>query len=309
MLRRGALLTGLLVALCPATAQATYPGVNGPLTVSDGLDAFTLSPDGSSLKRVVRAEVLVLSPDGKRSAYVRSHEGLPCEARSCTEYTRVWVARRNGKDPQPLTRSHGHGKNPLFSPNGRKIFWSDENSFWVARSNTRHKQLLFSAADVGLQYIRGAFDISPDGRMIAVSGSADFASGEQIFIVPTDGEGQAIAVSPGRQDAAPSWSPDGSQIAFTRYCMDPPMCLDAGVFVARADGSEAFELGANDPDLHDDLGVWSPDGRQIAFEFIRSGSFKSGIAVRRAVPNSPVKVLTEKYFISLGWFPRRPPAR
>ena len=311
-LRRGALLAGLLIALCPAAAQGTYPGVNGPLTVTNGLDAFTLSPDGSSLKRVARAEALVVSPDGKRIAYVTAHDGRPCEGRTCTEYTRVWVARRNGDHPRPLTRSHGHGANPEFSRDGRHIFWSDDNSFWAARSNTKHKHFLFSAADVGLGFVRGPFDLSPDGRTIAVTGFADSTAGERIFVMRADGEGQAIAVSAGPHDSAPSWSPDGSRIAFTRRCLDGLMCLDTSVFVARADGSGAFELSENDPYLYDASGVWSPDGRQIAFLFINTnpyGLFEDGVAVRRAVQDSPVKVLSRKLFVApLDWFPLPPPA-
>ena len=307
---RGALLAGLLIALYPGTAWATYPGVNGPLTVSNGVKAFTLSPDGSSLKSVVRTgaedgvEELVLSPDGKRIAYVKYHEGSPCE-RFCTYYSRVWVARRNGDHPRPVSRSGTQAESPVFSPNGRSILWKEGDSIWAAGANTKRKHLLFSAADVGLESFNYyPFDLSPNGRKIAVGGYDGSSDHSRIFVMPADGKGQAAAVSPpgpGLGDFDPSWSPDGRRIAFTRYCANP--ACNNNVFVVRADGSGAFELSQNDPDRYDDSAVWSPDGRRIAFMFIDTTSYGSGIAVRRAVANSPVKVLTRKSLDLFAWAP------
>ncbi len=297
---RAALLAGLLIALCPATARGTYPGVNGPLIVGNGVQASTLSPDGSLLKPLVRADEAVLSPDGKRIAYVTSHEGPPC-GRFCTYYTRVWVARRDGDHPRPVTGPRGHAESPKFSRNGRNILWRDEHEFWAARSSGKHKHVLFSADDLGLTDVRGGFDLSPDGRKIAFAGAVD--SGFRIFVARADGEGEAMAVSSHdsrAEDYDPSWSPDGKRIAFTRLC-DDAQCSQS-VFVVRADGSQAFEF-ENDPNLLDESSAaWSPSGRRIAFGFINA-AYSRGIAVRRAVPNSPVKVLTRKDLDLFDWAP------
>jgi Tol biopolymer transport system component len=63
------------------------------------------------------------------------------------------------------------------------------------------------------------------------------------------------------RDASPVWSPDGSQIAFSR---------DGNIWVMNANGSAQREL-MRDPVSSCCLD-WSPDGSQIAFESERDGN-------------------------------------
>ena len=60
-------------------------------------------------------------------------------------------------------------------------------------------------------------------------------------------------------DLAPSWSPDSTQIAFTRYDGKGP----GDIYVMNADGSGQTNL-TNDPNTDDYLPSWSPDGAKIA---------------------------------------------
>ena len=66
-------------------------------------------------------------------------------------------------------------------------------------------------------------------------------------------------------DVRPSWSPDGSKIAFVSYrtgAFNDPR----HIFVMNADGTERRNL-TGDTALRDSWSpTWSPDGRKIAFE-------------------------------------------
>ncbi len=59
-------------------------------------------------------------------------------------------------------------------------------------------------------------------------------------------------------DIEPAWSPDGTQIAFTRFYG----ATQGEIFVMNADGSNQRRLTANANDRHP---AWSPDGTKIAF--------------------------------------------
>jgi dipeptidyl aminopeptidase/acylaminoacyl peptidase len=84
------------------------------------------------------------------------------------------------------------------------------------------------------------------------------ASGGDIYTVNADGSG-LVRVTQGMD---PSWSPDGSRIAFARWT------TPWGIYTSAADGSQERLLFnshvARAP-------VWSPDGSQIAFYFETEG--------------------------------------
>lgn len=108
----------------------------------------------------------------------------------------------------------------------------------------------------------GSPDISPDGRRIL------FTTIFSIFVMNADVQ----AVTEGASEvfhsfnghlASPSWSPDGSQIAF-RSDADSPSGLVDRIFVINADGSGLRQLTPDDP-ANDDSPTWSPDGTRIIF--------------------------------------------
>ena len=67
-------------------------------------------------------------------------------------------------------------------------------------------------------------------------------------------------------DGQPSWSPDGTQIAFTSMRQD-----DLDIWVMNADGTNPQDLTPKSPAV-DDTPTWSPDGRWIAFTSWRTGN-------------------------------------
>ncbi|KPJ92263.1 MAG: hypothetical protein AMS18_07755 [Gemmatimonas sp. SG8_17] len=89
-------------------------------------------------------------------------------------------------------------------------------------------------------------------------------SGDLFFMNP-DGSDPMLLMSSEWGDYGPTWSPDGSQIAFSRE-------VDGGygaIFVANADGSDQRRLTFDEP--FDERGMvvdwpeWSPDGARLAF--------------------------------------------
>lgn len=119
-------------------------------------------------------------------------------------------------------------------------------------------------ADLALLRAPGAPTVSPDGR-IAVTAVVrpDLDADEyraQLWAVPTDGSAPARALTAGHRDGAPSFSPDGRWLAFTR--------AEAGggkpqLHVLPTAGGAPRRL--TDAPLGVGGPVWSPDSRRLAY--------------------------------------------
>jgi Tol biopolymer transport system component len=95
---------------------------------------------------------------------------------------------------------------------------------------------------------------SPDGRRIAF---ASRRSGSfQIFVMRADGSGTRRLTSTTADDQNPTWSSDGSEIAFDRGS-------PGDIYVMKTDGTQAHRIGDDFADEGDP--AWSPNGRWIAF--------------------------------------------
>lgn len=104
---------------------------------------------------------------------------------------------------------------------------------------------------------------SPDGKRLLITdivAAKDDAATRSHFLVEFDpATGKERRICGGRLG---DWSPDGSQIVFTRGGegdSDAAVHRRATLFVAKSDGSDSRELGSGD------WASWSPDGRKIAY--------------------------------------------
>jgi Tol biopolymer transport system component len=87
-----------------------------------------------------------------------------------------------------------------------------------------------------------------------------------IFSIDSDGQNLERLTSTAAIDEQPTWSPDGSQIAF-----QSDMSGDIEIHVMGADGGNLRQLTTSPGD--DWSPTWSPDGERIAFASSRNGNW------------------------------------
>lgn len=114
----------------------------------------------------------------------------------------------------------------------------------------------------------GDADFSPDGRRIAFHKGATGA--RDLYLVKADGTGLTqLTNTPGVDETYPSWSPDGSKIAFSRMWKSAANPGGIAIMAART-GAPATLIKRNTTDGESvytwERPDWSPRGGKIAVE-------------------------------------------
>ena len=151
------------------------------------------------------------------------------------------------------------GVDATWSPDGTQIAFLQGDVLAVAAASGANVRPLASGITPPPSDVTGPV-WSPDGASIAI------ASGSQLLVVPVDGSPVQIAFDGGVENVDPSWSHDGSLLAFERT--DGRRWT---IWVVAPDGSGAHAIlddGANDR-----FPQWSPIENRLAFLSDKMGTY------------------------------------
>jgi Tol biopolymer transport system component len=206
---------------------------------SDSLDVYVMNANGGDQRRVTRTKGgdssidPAWSPDGRRIAFARN-DGL-------------YVVNADGSGLRKLTSD---GTTPAWSPDGRRIAFTsrrdgDYEVYVMNADGTGQRNLTRNAADDQVHV--GGW--SPDGRRIVFHSNR--GGNRDIYVMNADGSGQRNLTRNPAADLFAAWSPDATQIAFTkRVGLGNPE-----IYVMNADGSGQRNLTRN---LGGAAPAWSP---------------------------------------------------
>jgi hypothetical protein len=274
-----------LVALLPASAQATFAGGNGRLVIDGNAGIETLRSNGSDVIKLANAGYRASwSPDGTRIAFSKGNDG-------------IWVMGQDGSNPVKLA----DGGVPVWSPDGSKIVFSrleppSEQSpyfnpvtLWVVDGDGGDPARV---TEPDPQLVAQDFDPSwsPDGDRLAFTRqvSRQSTSAYEVWTVGADGTNLKRITSDKLNEYWPQWAPDGTRIAVQRSRF---VVGSSGGPIAiwsfNSDGSDARQLTHPATFANDLFPRWSPDASRIAFD--REGT-DSGLYVINADGSGPMRL-------------------
>ena len=249
----------------------------------DNSEIYIMDVDGKNAVRLTYSEGFdenpIWSPDGKSILYATNRDGNH----------EIYIMDVNGENQRNLSNHPAYDGHPNFSPDGTKIIFNSSrimtpnhsvDSSFTRTSNIELYEMNLDGSEVTRITNYPSWDtypdISPDGtkiafrrRTVSVIMGKEIGNSE-VFIANRDGS-QAYNISNHPEhDGWPSWSPDGTKIAFAS---ERERKQNWQIYTINIDGSELTRLTEFDAQGAEfTKPQWSPKGDKILCTRTKDGN-------------------------------------
>ena len=225
---------------------------------------FAVNLDGSNPAQLTHDDANhedpAWSPDGKKIAFVLIKDKIE----------QIHLMNADGSGVEPLTPTGFRTIHPNWSPDSKKVAYCTDDDLQPPKKNDADIYVIDVATKQAQKIISGGVNtypaFSPDGKRMAFRRMLG-ENNSEVFIANSDGSDQRNLTNHPAFDGWPSWSPDGTKIAFASnrnrsyeiYIMDP-------------DGKNVRRVASNEGRAT--APQWGKDGKAIYFPICKKVDFK-----------------------------------
>ena len=169
----------------------------------------------------------------------------------------IWIMNADGSDERPLLVQPGDQRYPSMSPDGTRLAYTSQNEhgnadLWVANADGSGAHFVYDSGQADSSPVW-----SPDGSKLAFEthGPVGGVDGDIFVLDLVTGAATQLTADPPTapvHDEGPSWSPDGTMIAFTSERAD----ANGDIWIVRSDGSAPQQLTRSS--ILDESPDWQP---------------------------------------------------
>jgi tricorn protease len=253
-----------------STRSTEFPG---------GPELYSVPIEGGQEKRLPfhDAKDLNLSPAGNAAAFVRGPGTWYRKGYRGSANDDIWLANVDGSNVRRLTDFTGQDSAPMFSPDGKRLYYVTE--LYGGPANIVCQELNGSAAPAPTGSPRPVTSHRDDSvRKARISGNGDwivYECGGDVWVVNTrDGQSRKLAIEVHADDKfntekVVTYTKDMSEYALSPDENSIAFVVHGEVFAMPAKGGKANRI-TDTPAVEHGL-AWSPDNRKLLFVSDRSG--------------------------------------
>jgi Tol biopolymer transport system component len=213
-------------------------------------------------------QVVKISPTGEYLAYER----IPVQAPGQPAYPQVWLLPLSGGEPIPAGDPSHTTIVPDWSPSGRLSFYDLTAQAFILFDPRSQETRRFpnQTGEQGGWTADGQAFVAPEITFVPTADTTEIANSRLLRFDWATEQITDLTGLADLEDAFPSFSPDGKQLAFARRSLDPTQwTLGRQLWLADPDGKNAHpllnaDLAATNAFSHFNF-AWKPDSSQLAF--------------------------------------------